>query len=123
MVENFRRFEVGPDPFGRTWLVEYRWLQNAISIRHSDSVDVKFQLIRGEDIEEKVISLPHPDLLELSRETGRPLTDPWCMKLAALHLREMILTDRDMDKVLVTPSLDELKRHAAEIDRPQPVRR
>lgn len=123
MLENFRRFEVGPDPFGRTWQVEYRWLQNAISIRHSDSVDVKFQLIRGEQVEEKVVSLMHPHLLDLSRNTGHGLTDPWCMKLAALHLREMILTDRDMDKVLITPSLAELQRHAAELDRPQPVRR
>ena len=123
MLDNFRRFEVGPDPFGRTWLVEFRWQQNAISIRHSDSVDVKFQLIRGEDVEEKVVSLRHPDLLELSREGGRAVTDAWCMKLAALHLREMILTDRDMDKVLVTPSLAELERYTKEIDRPQPVRR
>ena len=52
MIENFRRFET-TDPFGRNWLVEFRWLQNGISIRHSDTVDVKFQLIRGEDIEEK----------------------------------------------------------------------
>ena len=28
-----------------------------------------------------------------------------CMKLAALHVREMILTDKDMDKQLVTLTL------------------
>jgi hypothetical protein len=123
MIDNFRRFEVGPDPFGRRWVVEFRWLQNGISIRHSDTVDVKFQLFRSEDIEEKVIALPHPDLLELSAKLNRPLTDPWCMKLAALHLREMIETDRDMDKILVTPSLSDLERHAAVLDQPQPVRR
>ena len=122
MIENFRRFET-TDPFGRNWLVEFRWLQNAISIRHRDSVDVKFQLIRGEDIEEKVIALRHPDLLELSRLTGRGVTDPWCMKIAALHLREMIRTDRDMDKILVTPSLADLERHAAVLYAPEPVRR
>ena len=122
MIENFRRFET-TDPFGRNWLVEFRWLQNGISIRHSDTVDVKFQLIRDEDIEEKVIALRLPDLLELSSRKGRAITDPWCMKMAALHLREMIQTDRDMDKILVTPLIADLERHASVLDAPEPVRR
>jgi hypothetical protein len=42
MADNSRRFEAGPDPFGRTWQVEFRWLQTGISIRHADTVDVKF---------------------------------------------------------------------------------
>ena len=41
---NFRQFEVGPDPFGRKWQVLFKWLQTAISLRHSDTVDVKFIL-------------------------------------------------------------------------------
>src|SRR3954447_26674330 len=123
MSDNFRRFEVGPDPFGRDWVVEFRWLQNAISIRHSDSIDVKFHLLQGENSEEKVIALAHPDLLAVSKEQNRPLTDPWCMKLAALHIREMIETDRDMDKVIVLPALEDLRRHAAKLEQPIPVRR
>ena len=122
MIENFRRFEA-TDPFGRNWVAEFRWLQNGISIRHSDTVDVKFQVLRGEELEEKVIALRHPDLLELSRRTGRAITDPWCMKLAALHLQEMIETDRDMDKILVTPLISDLERHASVLDAPEPVRR
>ena len=122
MIENFRRFEVA-DPFGRKWIVEYRWLQNGISIRHSDTVDVKFLLIRGEDVEEKVVALNHPDLLTISRKQDRPLTDPGCMKLAALHLREMIATDRDMEAQIVTPLLADLERYAALLDQPEPVRR
>ena len=115
MSENFRRFETGPDPFGRKWEVEFRWIQNAISIRHSDTVDAKFQLIRGDDVEEKVVALRHPDLLQLSAKLNRPLTDPWCMKLAALHLKEMIETDRDMDKPIAEPSLADLERHAGRL--------
>ena len=122
MIENFRRFEVA-DPFGRTWIVEYRWLQNGISIRHSDTVDVKFLLIRGEEVEERVIALLHPDLLTISRKQDRPLTDPWCMKLAALHLHEMIATDRDVEKQIVTPTLADLERHAEALDQPEPMRR
>jgi hypothetical protein len=122
-MEYFRRFEVGPDPFGRNWIVEFRWLQTGISIRHADTVDVKFQLMSGEDVQEKVIALSHPDLLALSKKLGRPLTDPWCMKLAALHLRRMIETDQDMEKTLVTVGPGDLERCAEILERPQPVRR
>jgi hypothetical protein len=123
MLENYRRFDVGPDPFGRNWIVEFRWLQTGISIRHADTVDVKFQLICGEDVQEKVIALAHPDLLALSKEMGRPLTDPWCMKIAALQLRHMIETDEDMEKTLVTVSPDHMRRHAEALKQPVPVRR
>ncbi|MBC8166908.1 MAG: hypothetical protein H7Y20_13695 [Bryobacteraceae bacterium] len=118
MSENYRRFEAGPDPFGRTWTVEFRWLQVAISIRHSDTIDVKFQLRQGEDTEEKVIALPHPDLVAVSKNLGRPLTDPWCMKVAAIHLREMIVMDSDMDKDLITVTAEDLLRHANNLGRP-----
>ena len=111
MIENYRHFEAGPDPFGRTWKVEFRWLQTAISIRHADTVDVKFHIETGEEQMEKVIALRHPDLLALSKKAGRPLTDSWCMKLGALHLKRMIETWEDMDKTIVTPSFDEMEEH------------
>ena len=47
-MKTFRDFEVGPDPFGRTWQVQFKWLQTAISLRHSDSVDVKF-ILKSDD--------------------------------------------------------------------------
>jgi hypothetical protein len=122
-MENPRRFEAGPDPFGRSWVVEFRWLQNAISIRHSDSVDVKFQLLSGEHAEEKVIALMHPLLLELCSRYGRPLSDPLCMRLAGAHIRQMILTDKDMDKELATPSEEELSQYFERIVERTPVRR
>jgi len=121
-MQNFRRFEA-VDPYGRPWQVEFRWQQNAITIRHSDSVDVKFQLIQGHDITEKVIALNHPDLLSLSKKSGRALSDSWVMKLAAFHIKEMIETDRDMEKTLVTASLDDLARYSAKMEAPVPLRR
>jgi hypothetical protein len=117
MIENFRRFEAGPDPFGKTWEVSFVWLQTAISIRHSDSVDVKFFLSDGETNLEKVVALMAPHLLALSAKTNHPLTDPWCMKLAALHIRHMIETAEDFEKTLVTVSPDELDRYAAILSR------
>ncbi len=116
MIENFRAFETGPDPFGRTWKLSFRWQQNAISIRHADTIDVKYDLeTAGEDRAEKVIALPHPLLLELSKATGRPITDSWCMKLAGLHLMHMIATWEDMDKTLVTLNAKQLAALAGEL--------
>jgi hypothetical protein len=113
MIENFRRFQTEADPFGHVWEVEFRWQQNGISIRHADTVDVKFNVwTTDEPKQEKVIALTHPDLLKLSTETGHPLTDAWCMKLAALHLKHMIESDEDMEKTLVTPAYPELAQRA-----------
>src|SRR5262249_5685570 len=115
---NFREFQAGPDPFGRKYQVLFKWLQTAISIRHSDTVDVKFVLVddAGKP-SEKAIALPHAALLRVSRELGRPLEDPWCARIAALHLRYLIETGEDLEKDLVTLSLEEIQRYAAELPR------
>lgn len=107
-MESFREFEAGPDPFGRVWQVEFQWLLTAISLRHSDSVDVKFVLRCDDTKLTKTIALRHPDLLELSQKTGRPLTDAWCSRLAAAHLRHVIETGEDMEKNLITLSPEQL---------------
>ncbi len=119
MADNVRRFQAGPDPFGRTWEIEFRWLQTAISIRHADTVDVKFIVwTEGEPKQEKVLALPHADLLALSRRTGHPLTDSWCLKLAGRHLKHMIESGEDLEKTLVTLSPADLDASARV---PQPV--
>jgi len=107
-MENFRQFDAGPDPFGRNWKVKFKWLQTAISLRHSDTVDVKFVVHDDSTRTEKTIALPHADLLALSRKTGRPMTDAWCARLAALHVKHLIETGEDMEKDLVTVSPEEL---------------
>lgn len=116
MPENFRQFEAGPDPFGRTWQVHFSWLQTATSIRHADTVDVKFGISTGgEPFEERVIALPHPALLALSKKLGHPLTDAWCLKLAGLHLKHMLETGEDFEKTLVTVQPEELDRYARDL--------
>lgn len=122
MIENIRRFETEPDPFGRKWLVEFKWLQTGTSIRHADTVDVKFIVSNGEEWMEKVIALPHPDLLRLSQERNRTLTDAWCMKLAALHLKHMIETGEDIENTLVTVPYAALERCAGNIEQAELVR-
>jgi hypothetical protein len=115
---NYRQFEAGPDPFGRKFQVYFKWLQTAISIRHADTVDVKFALV-GADASrtEKTVALSHPDLLRLSKEAGRRMDDPWCARLAGRHLLYLVSTGEDMEKDLVTVPYADLQRYAAELQR------
>lgn len=108
VMENFRQFEAGPDPFGGLWTVQFKWLQTAISLRHSDTVDVRFVLRSAEKRLEKTVAMPHADLLALSKKTGRPMTDAWCSRIAALHLQQMVKTGEDLEKDLVILSPDAL---------------
>ncbi len=111
MQENIRNFELA-DPFGRRWQVEFRWQQNAISIRHADTVDCKYYISDGEERREVVIALQHAELLRCAALTGRSITDPWCMRLAARHLRHMISTWEDMERTIVTVPPNDLESHA-----------
>ena len=111
---NFRQFEAGPDPFGRKFQVLFKWMQTAISLRHADTVDVKFILVDEDGGRtEKTIALPHADLLRVSRETGRPMDDAWCSRLAAHHLMRLVETGEDIEKDPVTVPPADLARHAA----------
>jgi hypothetical protein len=116
MQEHFRKFEVSPDPFGRSCQVQFRWLQTGISIRHADTVDVKF-LVKCDDEpeEEKVIALPHAALIAVAKQRNRVLTDPWCMKIAALHLRHMIETAEDIEETIVTLTPGEIENYDREL--------
>ena len=117
-MPSFREFEAGPDPFGRKFQVLFKWLQTAISLRHADTVDVKFILVDENDARaEKTIALPHADLLRVSAETGRKMDDAWCARLAAQHLLHLVATGEDMEKDLVTVPLADLRRYAAELSR------
>ncbi|MBI5083613.1 MAG: hypothetical protein HZB13_03315 [Acidobacteria bacterium] len=116
MPENFRQFSV-TDPFGRDWSAEFRWQQNAISIRHADAIDCKYYLSSGGEHREIVIALPHAALIAAAAEAGREVTDAWCLKLAGLHLERMIRTWDDMDKTIVTVPAGDLSRHAGALAR------
>ena len=114
-MQNFREFDAGPDPFGATWHVRFKWLQTAISIRHSNSVDVKFLLESGQESQQKTISMPLPELLDVSQKTGTPMSDPWCARLAASHLQYLVQSGEDMEKDLVTISAKELAAYDKQV--------
>jgi hypothetical protein len=110
---NFRQFDAGPDPFGRKFQVFFKWMQTAISLRHSDTVDVRFILVDDTGTEvEKTIALPHADLQKVSAELKRPMDDAWCSRLAAAHLLHLVETGEDMEKPLVTVVPADLKAYA-----------
>jgi hypothetical protein len=110
MPENFRRFFVD-DPFGRKWDVEFRWQQNAISIRHADAIDCKYYVSTGDERRELVVSLPHAALLAVAGQAGRELSDAWLTRLAGLHVERMISNWEDLDKAIAVLSIDEISAY------------
>jgi len=116
MLDNPRLFEA-TDPFGRKWTANLRWLQNAISIRHADAIDVKWELFANDGTQMDIVTaLLHPYLLEVSKKISRPLSDAWCIRLAAHHLQSVVETWEDADKVIVTPSLEQIEAIARKIE-------
>ena len=115
-MDNPRKLEI-TDPFGRKWTAELRWLQNAITIRHSDSVDVKWELTASDGTTmEKVIALMHPDLLAVSKKLSRQLSDAWCIRLAGQHLSYIVETWEDAEKIIVTPTREQLETLAGRLE-------
>jgi hypothetical protein len=117
-MENFRDFQFGPDPFGRTWHALFKYLQTGISIRHSDSVDVCFVIESGDESDErlaKVVVLSHPEIRGFAKRTGRVITDTWCSRMAACKLRQAIENGEDMDKEYLTVTPREIEEYDAAI--------
>ena len=90
MMENFRDFSAGTDPFGRKWHAQFKYLQTGISIRHSDSVDVRYVLDNGEEQIQKTVVIQNADIRAYAARTGRPVSDAWCSRIAACKLRYAI---------------------------------
>ena len=97
-MENFRDFEAGPDPFGRKWHAQFKYLQTGISIRHSDSVDVRYILGSGEESAQKTVVIQNADIRAWAARTKRPVSDPWCSRIAMCKLRYAIETGEDLEK-------------------------
>ena len=116
-MQNFRDFACGPDPFGRMWQVQLKWLQTAISIRHSDTVDVKFVLRSDAEVSQKTIALPHLALRQTAERLGVTMSDAWCARLAVEHLRFLIESGEDMDKDLVTLDAAQVTGYAEDLGR------
>lgn len=76
-------FEVRSRLTGQTYQVRFSHLWNAISTRHSDTVDTKF-FVDGRGV---VVGLAHTGVLEAARRLGRTLSDRELSHVAAAYLR------------------------------------
>jgi hypothetical protein len=115
-MENFRDFEAGPDPFGRKWQVRFKYLQTGISIRHSDSVDVCFILDDGESTpHQKVVVIQNADIRAYAARTGRPVSDPWCSRIAMCKLRYVVDTAEDLEKDYLPVTAREIEEYDSKI--------
>jgi hypothetical protein len=114
-MENFRDFEVGPDPFGEKWLVHFKYLQTGISIRHSNSVDVCYVLDNGSAQTHKTVVIHNADVRAYAARTGRPVSDAWCSRIAMCKLRYVIETAEDLEKDYLPVTAREIEEYDSKI--------
>lgn len=114
-MENFREFEAGPDPFGRTWHAQFKYLQTGISIRHSDSVDVRYVLDNGEEQLQKTIVIQNADIRTYAARTKRPVSDAWCSRIAMCKLRYVIESAEDLEKDYLPVTAHEIEEYDSKI--------
>jgi hypothetical protein len=79
-------FEVRSRLTGHTYQVRFSHLWNAISTRHSDTVDTKF-FVDGRGV---IVGLAHTALVEFRTRAGRNLSDRELSFVAAEYLRERL---------------------------------
>jgi hypothetical protein len=114
-MENFRDFDAGVDPFGRTWHAQFKYLQTGISIRHSDSVDVRFVLSNGDEQVQKTIVIPNAAIRDYAQRAGRKISDPWCSRIAMCKLRNAVDTAEDLEKDYLTVTPQDIVAYDATI--------
>src|SRR5258707_12620756 len=83
---NYRDFQAQSALTRQKYQCHFVYLQTAISLRHSDTVDVKFR-VNGQGM---VVALPHTAWVEYQNRTGQPLTDERATQVAADILREAL---------------------------------
>ncbi len=114
-MENFRDFEVGPDPFGEKWQAHFKYLQTGISIRHSNSVDVRYVLDNGATRMQKTVVIHNADVRAYAARTGRPVSDARCSRIAMCKLRYVIETAEDLEKDYLPVTAREIEEYDSKI--------
>ena len=100
---NYEEFSVVSALEGKRYECRFYTLMTAISLRHSDTVDVKF-LVNGKRL---VISLPHAAFAEYRGRTGHPLTDAEAIQLAGLLLKERLEKEGLGEERELAPSIEQ----------------
>ena len=99
-------------PLGeKAYQCRFHTVMTGISLRHSDTVDVKF-LVNGKGV---VLALPHVAFAEYRRKTGRALTDRDAIQIASLALKELLQRGERADTPLLTLSSEQTLELAEQI--------
>ena len=97
---DYRDFQVRSSLTQQDYHCQFVYLQTAISLRHSDTVDVKF-LVNGTGV---VVALPHTAWVEYQHRTGQPLTDGHASEVAASLLQEALERGDDIELLDLSPT-------------------
>ena len=116
LMENFRDFDAGTDPFGQKWHANFKYLQTGISIRHSNSVDVCYILDNGSEQLQKIVVIQNADIRAYGASTGRPVSDAWCSRVAMCKLRHVIETAEDLEKDYLPVTAREIEEYDSKIE-------
>jgi len=81
---NFREFECTSRLDGSKCHCFFIFLQTAISLRHSDTVDARF-LVNGRRV---TVAMPHTAFIEYMNRSGEAITDNHAAGIAASFLKE-----------------------------------
>ena len=101
---NDRDFQAQSALTRQQYKCRFVYLQTAISLRHSDTVDVKFR-VNGEGV---VVALPHTAWVEYQNRTGRPLTDERAACVAAGILKESLERGDAVELLDLNPTAKEV---------------
>lgn len=86
MCEFVPPFEVSSKLTGQTYQCRFSHMWNAITTRHSDTIDCKF-FVDGRTV---VLGLAHTAFFEFRNRAGRDLTDREASYIAAQYLAERL---------------------------------
>ncbi len=105
---NYREFKAQSSLTGQDYQCRFVYLQTAISLRHSDTVDVKFR-VNGTGV---VVALPHTAWGEYQKNAKRDLTDERAARVAAGILKEALERGEAIELLDLNPAPEDVVRRA-----------
>lgn len=94
---DFREFECVSRVGGSKYQCFFIFLQTAISLRHSDTVDARFE-VNGRRL---TVAMPHLAFVAYRERHGAVITDPHAAGIAAACLREYLESGGSLEDVTV----------------------
>src|SRR5579871_1350174 len=105
---NCRDFKVQSSLTNQQYQCKFVYLQTAISLRHSDTVDAKFR-VNGEGV---LVAMPHTSWQAYWNKTGKHLTDERAICVAAGILKEALERGDAVELLDLNPSPDDVLARA-----------